>query len=307
MPLTLTYYPAGYGIINNEPAYIEQQILYRQTNREISGVAAYPFNEYTRVEFSGGYSNITFLSEVQTYAVSLNTGRVIQNDTKDYPTSSALNLGNASAAFVFDNSFYGATSPLLGQRYRLEVSPTVGTLTWVDLLADYRHYIMPIRPFTLAGRIMHYGRYGKSSEDNRLTPLYIGWPGLVRGYDNGSFDSGEIISDTTAYENLFTRLSGSKLLIANFELRFPLFGLFGLGSGYYGFLPIETGVFYDAGIAWLNHQKLSFTGSQRPVRSYGITIRMNLFGYAIGEVNYVHPLDRPDKKWLWQFNFVEGF
>jgi hypothetical protein len=38
-----------------------------------------------------------------------------------------------------------------------------------------------------------------------------------------------------------------------------------------------------------------------------LLLRLNLFGFAVGEVDYVHPFDRPDKKWLWQFSFTEGF
>ena len=61
------------------------------------------------------------------------------------------------------------------------------------MLADYRKYFMPVRPFTIALRGMHYGRYGRDSEDARLSPLYLGYPGLVRGYDVSSFDANECV------------------------------------------------------------------------------------------------------------------
>ena len=51
--------------------------------------------------------------------------------------------------------------------------------------------LVPVRPFTLAARLLHYGRYGSDAEDSRLQPLYLGWPGLVRGYTVGSFDASE--------------------------------------------------------------------------------------------------------------------
>ena len=85
-------------------------------------------------------------------------------------------------------------------------------------------------------------------------------------------------------------------------------GALGIGSGYYGFLPIDFGAFYDAGYAWVKGEKFSiFSGKYSAVSSYGLVLRMNLFGFAVGEVDYVHPVDRPDKKWVWQFNFTEGF
>jgi hypothetical protein len=35
--------------------------------------------------------------------------------------------------------------------------------------------------------------------------------------------------------------------------------------------------------------------------------RLNLLGYAIIEVDLVHPYDRPQKNWIWQFSLVPGF
>ncbi len=307
-PYNYYYYTTSLENVYNEPAYVQRQILLRETERGVTGLLSYPFSRDLRVEFSGGFNNISFLNEVQTTAISANTGAILVNETKDMSLGPSLNLGSGGAALVFDNSFFGATAPLIGQRYRLEVDPTFGSLNFFEVLADYRHYIMPIRPFTLAGRILHYGRYGKDAQDYRLSPLYLGYPGLVRGYDYNSISAGEYTSDTSYYSNLYNRLTGSRMLIANFELRFPLLGVLGIGSGYYGFLPIDFGAFYDAGFAWSSGEKISlFGGSKKGISSYGLVLRMNLFGFAVGELDYVHPMDRPGKKWLWQFNFVEGF
>ena len=35
--------------------------------------------------------------------------------------------------------------------------------------------------------------------------------------------------------------------------------------------------------------------------------RVRLFGFAVAEINYVQPLDRRGRGWLWQFNFSPGF
>ena len=123
-----------------------------------------------------------------------------------------------------------------------------GSINFTNAIVDLRKYVMPVRPFTFAFRVLHYGRYGSGAEDNRLTPLFIGYSDLVRGYDAGSFTNEELAADSS--HNVFNRLFGSKIAVANFELRFPLFGALHLGGGYYGILPLETGVFYDAGAAW---------------------------------------------------------
>jgi Tol biopolymer transport system component len=304
IPYLLEYYSAGYGTINNTPAYIQQDIVQREIDREISGILAYPFSQEMRVELSAGYTNISFDEEITTQALSLIDGSVLLNQNDQGPHPTGLNLASLGAALVYDNSLFGATSPILGNRFRVEVDPYVGTLNWIAFLADFRQYWMPVRPFTLAARILHYGRYGKDADDYRLSPEYLGYPGLIRGYDNSSYTSDQLFGNYPSYDQLF----GSKILVGNLELRFPLLGVFGLGDGYYGYFPIEFAAFYDAGFAWYNLQKLSiFGGNRKPVTSYGIAFRVNLFGYAVGEVDYARPLNRPGTKWIWQFNLTEGF
>ena len=41
--------------------------------------------------------------------------------------------------------------------------------------------------------------------------------------------------------------------------------------------------------------------------SAGVALRVNLLGFAIAEVDYVRPLDRSRKGWLWQFGLTPGF
>ena len=307
IPYYYTFFNAGYATVNGTPAYVQQQYLYKETDREISGLLSYPFNQSYRVEFSAGYRNISFDNVVVTQATSLYDGSVLINNTQSLPHNEGLNLATFDAAFVFDNSYFGATSPLLGTRYRIDVEPIVGTINWNNVLLDFRQYFMPVRPFTVALRILQAGRYGAGAEDQRLSPLFLGYPGLVRGYDNQTFTDAEY-ADTSANSTI-NRLFGSKILIGNLELRFPLLGILGLGSGFYGYFPIEMGLFYDTGLAWTNDNKPWFVahGDRKPVSSYGAALRINLFGYAVGEVDYVRPVDRPAVGWLWQFNLTEGF
>ncbi len=308
VPYILSSYNVGYGTINNQPAYIEDQYIYRETDREVRGILAYPFNQSLRVEFSGGYTNINFYTQLTRHAISLTNGSVLANYSRSLSNIPDINLGTFSTALVYDNSYFGATSPILGSRFRFEVSPNIGNLSWFDVLADYRQYWMPIRPVTIAARILQYGRYGKSADDYRLTQEFLGYPGLVRGYESSSFTSGEFQNDSSATTKTWNDLLGSKMLIANLELRFPLLGIFGLGDGFYGYFPVEMAFFYDTGVAWSNDQKIWLFGGKRdPVSSFGAALRINLFGYAVGEVDYVRPLNRPGVGWLWQFDIIEGF
>ena len=302
----------GTADVNGEAALVDQQLIQRQTIRDVFGQVSYPFSPVQRVEFQAGYTNIAFGNELRTQAVSLATGDLLVDNTQELPAGKALSLGIGSAALVYDNSFFGATSPIFGQSYRLEVSPTIGSLNYVGVLADYRRYIMPVRPFTFAARLLHYGRYGKGGEDARLQPLYLGYPGLVRGYDFNSFDPSECKPGPGDDPNscpVFDQLLGSRMVVGNAELRFPLLGVLGLGSGYYGAFPIEFAVFGDGGLAWdTTHDPSVFgSGTRDPVFSAGAGLRINLLGFAIGEVDLVHPFDRPGRNWVWQFALQPGF
>ena len=234
-------------------------------------------------------------------------GLLIYRDRENLPAAPSLHFAFASAALVFDSSIYGATSPLLGQSYRFEISPYVGSVSFANVLADYRKYIMPVRPFTLAFRFLYYGRYGAGADDGRLYPLFLGYESMVRGYNYGSFSAEEAEGSG---EDSFSldRLFGSKLIVANFELRFPLLRVLGIGKGYYGTLPLEFTAFYDVGLAWSNDVAPWFNGGiRRPVSSAGVGLRMNVLGYMILGVSYVHPFDRPMKGSYLQFTIMPGF
>ena len=111
----------------------------------------------------------------------------------------------------------------------------------------------------------------------------------MRGYDFGSFDANECESVDLATCDAFDRLNGSRIAIAGAELRFPLLGLFSRRS-FYGPFPIEMAFFGDAGVAWTSDTKPSFAGGDRDwARSAGVALRVNVFGYAIAEFDYVRP------------------
>lgn len=307
IPYITSQVNGGLAVLDSQLVDVNQELRYRQLNREVAGFVAYPFSRTQRVEFSAGYDRISFDLRLRTQAFSDFTGNKVLDRTEKFPAPNALNLANASLAWVYDSSVFGATSPIIGQSYRLEISPMTGSINMYTLLGDYRRYVMLHQPFTLAMRLLHYGRYGKDAETDKLALLFLGYPGSVRGYNSSSFDSNEFAatSDSTFDSPVIDRLFGTRIGIANFELRFPLFRAVGLGSGYYGPLPIETGVFYDLGAAWQRGGKVSFFNDA--VKSYGATARLNLLGYAVLEIDYVNPVDRPQKGWFWQFNFTAGF
>jgi outer membrane protein assembly factor BamA len=167
---------------------------------------------------------------------------------------------------------------------------------------------MPVSFYTLAVRAVHYGRYGSGGEDSRLFPLYLGYPTLVRGYDVNSFDAAECVPNATSECPAFDRLLGSRLLVGNIEFRFPLLRPFGVSRRMYGPLPVELALFADGGVAWNRGEKPTmFGGARDGVSSAGVTLRVNLAGFAVGQFDFVRPLQRPGQGWIFQFNLTPGF
>jgi outer membrane protein assembly factor BamA len=180
----------------------------------------------------------------------------------------------------------------------------VGTLTYSGVLGDFRTYLMPKRPVTLAFRGVYFGRFGADAEHDRLPTLYLGYQGLVRGYAEGSFESGECGIQPDNSCPAFDRLVGSRIALANAEMRVPVWSLFG-GDNFYGPLPVELALFGDAGVAW--GQSFGFReGDHEPVTSAGVALRVNAFNFAVIEIDYVKPFQR-DRGWLWQFALRPGF
>ena len=223
-------------------------------------------------------------------------------------------------ALIYDNSLLGYTSPFAGQRYRFQISPTVGQLQFVQALADYRRYIFR-NPFTLAIQGLHSGKYGRDAEKvvvdgAGLQPIfydqYLGDPSYVRGYYDSygdCLDSGEPNgSACSALNSLF----GSRIGVAKAELRFPLIQQLVLG-GVAEFMPVEGIAFFDAGVAWgretIPTREVGFLDD--PTRrgiltSAGVGARINVLGYMILEVDYVNPFALKDG-WKWEFNLIQGF
>jgi Tol biopolymer transport system component len=291
----------------NTGLFVEEAITLRQTYTQVGGVVSYPLSRVTRIEFSGAAQRIAYDNEVRTRVFDPGSGELLADDKSDLPSSEDLNFFAGGTALVRDTAVFGATSPIKGNRLRLEFSPMFGDLQLNDVRLDYRHYVMPVRPITFAGRVIHDGRYGRSAEDERLSPLFLGYPGLVRGYDVYSFDASDCTFTPTGGCPEYDRLFGTRILVFNGEVRAPLAGLFNRTLDY-GPIPVEVFGFFDSGVAWTRNITPDFAGGTRPfVSSAGFGARVNLFGFAIGEFNVARPLDRHGRGWMWVFNLRPGF
>lgn len=288
------------------------------------GLASYPINQSRRIDFAAGLNRFSYGIQEDIYVVDrfgVPVDRRRERVSEGLPDP--VSLFEGSAAYVGDTSLFGFVSPIRGQRFRVEVGNTVGTVNFQSLTVDYRRYFSPTTNLTLAVRGVHLGRYG-SQIDNQpagvgrsgiVQEYFLGWETLVRGYSAFSFDQFRECRTTTdefsfcpAYERLF----GQRIAVLNAEARVPLIGTDRYGLIDFGFIPTELGVFMDAGVAWSGDSSpvLEWTreSDQRiPVVSAGVTSRFNLFGAFILEVYYAHPFQRPEKGGHWGFQLAPGW
>ncbi|HVP92062.1 MAG TPA: hypothetical protein VMS75_12705, partial [Terriglobales bacterium] len=308
------YYSYGTTDFGGETVLVELQDIFRIINYDVSAFASYPLSSAQRVELSGGYRYLDFNETLYTRYYTQD-GYLVYYEKSHPPTIPGFGYGYVSAGLYYDTGIFGATSPLIGQSYGLGVSPAFGGLNFTSVSVDLRKYIIPVKPFTLAFRALHLGRYGKDAEDYRMFPLYLGYWDLVRGYDYYSYYSSASTLD-------IGRLFGSKMIVANVELRFPILRLLGLGKGYFGAWPLEAYGFYDAGIAWANTfgnryywggttiadvKPWFLNGNRKPLTSAGFGLRTNLFGMLVLGLNYVYPFQDRNVGWHFQFYISPGF
>lgn len=302
-----------------------RQIIQRIYIDQLMATTRYAFSQTRRFELTSGYTRYGFNEEIIRYFYDA-SGRPTGEAPVMQERSSmdALNFIETTAAFVGDNSFFGFTSPVAGERWRAEFSPTFGSLQYQTVIGDYRRYFLR-GPVTLAFRGMHYGRYGRDADgisddgtQQLLSPLFLGYETLIRGYAHESFDNQNecaLVEPPTEGGLVcpaFARLRGTRIGIFNAELRIPLLGVSELGLIEFPYVPTEIAPFVDAGVAWdaANPPNLELTRSSDlrvPVFSAGVTARMNILGYVIFEAYYAYPFQRPEKGAHWGFNLAPGW
>jgi Tol biopolymer transport system component len=268
------------------PTITRETQLLRQIHRQLTGVASYPFSASKRIELAGGVHAISYDSQTATEVYAGDTGRLLDRSDRVISAGAAVTLVESAAALVYDSSLFGATAPVLGTRYRVEAAPTFGDLSLMTLAADYRRYVMPVRPFSLAFRVEHIGRYGHDASDPRLLPLVWTLRDLVRGYDPHDV------------------LATTDLTVVNSELRVPLVGTFGRLSGS-SLLPIDALAFVDAG-RFNGRPAASSATTTTLLRSVGAGVRLNAGGF-IFELDAVRTIDSSPRGWTFAVNFRPGF
>jgi hypothetical protein len=234
---------------------------------------------------------------------------------------------NFTTAFVGDNTQFGLTSPMNGYRYRFEVTKYVGTYNFLSTNIDMRAY-QYLGPVSVAVRFQQGSRYGKDAND--FNPIYIGYQGLVRGYNYNQLESLMAINapqnDEINYQSdltvMYRRMSGSKYFMSGFEVRMPFTGPERLAKFKSKFLLTDLNFFFDIGAAfdeWSDFANGETVVVNRPgqglvaevhkpkiAMSTGVSLRVNLFNAMVIEPYFAYPLEKKSK-FVFGFNFIPGW
>jgi len=299
-------------------------IFLRDVIRSARGVASYPFSQFRRAEI--GMSAVYFKRDYLLRGVFRESGRPVRRDDR----IGDVVFYEPSAALVFDNVIFGWTGPVMGRRYRIQLSRTLGDYAYDELFLDLRNYWNLDQALVLAGRFVALVRNGPDAD--RFS-LYWGGPYFIRGYDATSFDydGPECAGSGVAACPARDQLIGSSAAFMNLEVRFPV--ITELQLGFLGaFPPVDAVAFFDGGLAWDNQVCTTLSvdptagcPGARPVHvvwergegqdpylyraplfSYGLGLRLNVF-YAILRLDYAFPLTRPDRSGVFSVSFGPSF
>ncbi|TZF83627.1 tolB protein precursor [Pedobacter sp. BS3] len=315
-----SYTPAttdSYASINTD--------LIRTFEDQIQILGSYPFSRIHRFEVGGSFANYSYridrysdYYDLAGYYVGTERHKVSLDEANQFYEQyygfgfRSFKIFGTSAAFVGDNSFFGVTAPLSGFRYRLGYSNYAGDYNFGEIIADFRKYVR-LKPITIAGRIYSDTRVGR--DQDRLYSNFVGYPYLIRGYEYNSFYKNGNLQQTGSGFDL-DQLIGSKIAVANFEVRLPFTGPKKLAAIESKFLFTDLNAFFDIGLAYNKGSKVAFRSKPRvvgktdyinpntgepddvyervPAMSAGLSLRVNVFGYFVLEPYAAFPFQRTD-------------
>jgi len=328
---TVAYFDKQSPAQNINSSFVYGYDIVRTFEDQIQAFAFYPFSRSLRFEAGTGVAYYSYrIDRYATYYYGDTTTRAVgdpyrsdrsklsREDAKAYygMDFKSFSIYQLNGAFVGDNALFGITSPLSGFRYRFGADAMFGDYRLTSITADLRKYVR-FKKFTLAGRAYSYSRLGR--DQDKLYPLFVGYPYLVRGYEANSFYKNEENNSLNGFT--LDQLVGSKIAVGNIEARIPFTGPKKLTAIESKFLFSDLNFFFDIGLAYNSDSKVAFRSKPRvlgsgetttitptgqlqssviyervPVMSTGVSLRVNVFGYFVIEPYLALPFQRTDVK-----------
>jgi len=207
--------------------------------RRYGGFAAvsYPLNVFRRLEAS---LNVRQTDKYRDYGINTLRGMLVSN----------------FISYVKDNSLWGPSGPLDGERFNFTIGNTIdvrsSNINFYTVIADYRRYFRTSLRTAYAVRLTTQYNHGRES---------------FRFFMGGSWDL-----------RLYPRwqIWGQKTVLWSNEFRFPFIDQFHVSFpfGGLGFRSIRGALFFDMGNAW--DDKLRYL-----LGSTGVGLRLNLGGFLV--------------------------
>ncbi|TFB09404.1 hypothetical protein E3V55_07680, partial [Candidatus Marinimicrobia bacterium MT.SAG.3] len=169
-----------------------------------------------------------------------------------------------SVRFIKDNSLWGATGPLDGERFSMSIAYTndvrFNNLNYFTLVTDYRKYFRLTNRTTYAMRLMYL--HSEGNPDREIERFYIGGSWTLRLYPR-------------------FQVWGTRAFIINNEYRFPFIDLLGIRFpfGDIGFRGIRGALFFDTGNVYNGER---FDNKWETLKgSYGVGFRIRVGGFLV--------------------------
>jgi hypothetical protein len=227
--------------------------IYRFTGRRYDLTVS---DDYFYERVHGGYFAFSYpLSQFD----RIEAGASLSSSTRELETSlterRALILSN-SISFTHDNSLWGPTGPLDGNRFNATFAFTsdvqYSNVNYYTVILDYRYYWRLAERSALATRLWLF--YNDGRESRRFV---MGGSWDLRGWPRWD-------------------IRGQKLWLASEELRFPFIDQIAIRFpfGGIGFWSFRGALFFDAGNAWDD----AYTTT---LGSIGGGLRLNLGGFLV--------------------------
>lgn len=203
----------------------------------------------------GGFGAVSYpLSVFRRVEASVNV-RNSEKEWWDLRRRKALLVSNF-VSLVKDNSLWGPSGPVDGERYNFTLGNTIdiqhSNVNFYTIIADYRKYFRISTRVTFATRLLAQVNEGKEA-----IPFYMGGSWDLRLYPRWSIWGEKVVLVSNEFRFPF---------IDNFFVRFPFGGL--------GFSTIRGAAFVDMGNAW-NERPRKILGSA------GLGIRLQLGGFLV--------------------------
>ena len=177
--------------VDGELAYIDQELIYRQYHYDLGAFASYLFNAFQRFSSSTAGSATSIRQHLLRVRVFLRR-RLPLVPATNTTSDSAAGISMPTSGRPWSRQLvFGATAPVIGQSYRLEITPTFGTSNHVNRWPTTVNTSCP-SAFDPAAGGLHHGRFGSGAADSRLWPISLGLPERRSGpTTTSSFESDE--------------------------------------------------------------------------------------------------------------------